>query len=359
VSEAKEISSRRNHGSDVATSLSRIEDLVAIVLVEAAMQIGKPVRSLNDVSVSACFGTLSYALLDSLIAGVHASDVPSVSEAWQRARELTGGGNLRIAAEQITNFWLVLSAAITKEGPSREGWLGTLQKVVQDHLAGREVIDSDRWEELTVELREIKKLTSFLEGTREDQLRVLDRIAADLKRAPSPPLVKDAVAGYLMARLSNGSAEYLRIFAGFTEDFPVSPMWAAFFSSGRSSFDYLAGGQSLGRRVVRALSEPRSFFTPPKADISLRELEVLFRSGAPRIRTASSTMSVELVPLVVARFRTASPDSSFERLLPPGVDLPRARSALEQLFRALAVPTPEQANLFDKRWTRKSTPRRK
>lgn len=342
-------------GSPEALSVRELEMLAGIVVAEAATQIGSGAKSTVDISVGAAFGTLSYALLGALAVGMHPSDLVAVADNWLRARRVTADTDLNLSADQITNFWLMISSQLRPAyAVASNGWVSDLQEGVRLHLVGQEFGNSSAWKSLTAGLVDVRILSDASGVSREDQMRNIDRAIVGLQNSRTPDIVKDAISGYLLSKLSNGSADYIATANSFRANLPTVALWAALFSIGRPGFDFLTSGQGLGRRIVKSLVSSNGLFSPPASDVTLRELEVLGRSGAPRIRTNAAAMTVEIAPFVSGRFRVSAQPRSDERVpSQPDVDLVRARSALEELNRALGGPIAKQLGLFDKRPAKK------
>lgn len=326
---------------------SLLTAMSGIAIAEAVVQTPQAPRSIANISIQACQATFSYAALRGLASGLHPADLPELSEAWARARQLTADAPLRLDPDSSSMFWMIVSSSLLSDGPNsrnRSGtWTDALEDLIQTARFDKPLKGSFAWNQLESTLPFAGSADRQFELPREEQLVVLDRTAQALLRSSVPRPLAEAWVGLLAARLANGSFDYIGVLDSVRDTLPGSLLWFALFACWRSGFDGLVNGRCLGRRVAREVFEPTAIFASPTCDISLAEYELL---GASRsldsIRTrVSSVIDVELLPLVSSKFRSSSTvkvEASRERSL--NVNLPRLREALFEALQALD-PVPE------------------
>jgi hypothetical protein len=322
--------------------------MAGIAVAEAAVQMPQATRSIGNISVQACQATFSYAALKGLASGLHPADLPELSEAWARARQMTADTPLRFEADSSSMFWMIVTSSLmsdTLASRNRSGtWTEALDDLIHTARYDKPLKESMAW-------RQLERAIPFADSTdrqfglpREEQLVFLDRTTQVLVRSSIPRPLSEAWVGLLTSRLSNGSFDYIGVLDSVRDTLPGSLLWFALFSCWRSGFDGLVNGRCLGRRVAREIFERTALFEPPTCDISLAEYELL---GASRsldsIRTkVSSVVDIELLPLISSKFRSAANvrvEAPRERV--PEFNAPRLRRALIEALQALDL-TPEQ-----------------
>ncbi|TGP24226.1 MULTISPECIES: hypothetical protein [unclassified Mesorhizobium] len=356
---------------------SLLTAMACIAVAEAVVQMPQAPRSIANVSVQACQATFSYAALKALASGLHPADLPELSEAWAHARLLTADTPLRFDADSSAMFWMMVTSSLIGDSDVTRTDAGTWTEAIDD------LIQTARYErplKLSFAWQQIERAIPFAESTekqfefpREEQLAFLDRTAQALVRSSLPKALSEAWVGFLTARLSNGSFDYVGVLEGVRDALPGSLLWFALFSCWRPGFDGLVNGRCLGRRVAREVFERTSLFDAPTCDISLTEYDMLGASrSADSLRTkVSSVVDIELLPLISSKFRgAASVRSDVVRDKASAFNVPRLRHALMEALQALdplpeqpkqtkVEPVLQQRNLFAKAPTQSKTGRGK
>lgn len=342
---------------------SLLTAMSGIAIAEAVVQVPQAPRSLANISIQACQATFSYAALRGLASGLHPADLPELSEAWSRARQVTADAPLRFDSDASGLFWMVATSSLMSDAPklrNRSGtWTEALDDLIQTARYDKAVKDSIAWHQLGAALPFADSTDKQFELPREEQLVFLDRTTQALTHSSVPRPLAEAWIGLLASRLANGSFDYFGVLDGVRDTLPGSLLWFALFSYWRPGFDGLVNGRCLGRRIAREVFEPTALFDSPTCDISLAEYELLGASKAlDSIRTkVSSVAEIELLPLVSSKFRSsaiARPEASRER--GNDINVPRLRRALIEALQALDSPPdlpvdrsgPQQRSLFAK-----------
>lgn len=319
--------------------------LSSSVVAEAITQTNGFTRPLAAVSLQACKSTLSYALLRSAALHYHPLAVGEVTEKWLAARRHMGNRQLRLPAEKVQAFWLLVFSSLLPTAPKFRGDKSNTTELVQELVQGAsrgisfENLATADFVSKTFPALDLKALSSSTLA-REEQIKALDQLAAQLGSSDIPPILQDSLVAYFAARLGNGSFEFFPLLAEFSEKFPSCPLWFSLFSIWQPGFDGLTSGNCLGRRVARDLDGLDSAFSPPNADISLAEFEVIVQSGRGAwVRSDSvSGMTVELVPNICCRLPSAAARSQPEGETLSLPEMLRLRRLLDQAKRILDDP---------------------
>ncbi len=283
-------------------------ELVGIAIAEAAVQMGERGQSIESVSVLACRATLSNAVITALSVGYGDDTVPLVTKNWRRVRDVVGYDSLRLNAELIEEFWMIVSAALRRGRKSTRRTKRTLPivKFVENYLRDRS-LNEGAWKLLTRDIRDVQTANEALAGTRESQVRSFDKFASILVAADHVDLqIRASIAGFLISILAQGSFRYLKMAQALEDELPTTSLWFALFASLNKRGDVLSFGGSLGRHLVRQFQTPYLPLSTPNADIAVDEFEVLARDSHSHtsFRTEfTNSISVELIPGVSGRFR--------------------------------------------------------
>lgn len=333
------------------------QSIVGVAIAEAFAQIGR-VRSLSEVSVQACLGTMSSSVIASIASGCSGKEIASVAQAWLRARQAFSAEQLRLPQEALAAFWAVAGPALAIS--DEEGTNTPIGTVIRHFLIdGR--LDHYLWRSAIRQMPDIAEAPEHLAGTREDRVREFDRFMRILGVADHvDQLTRDFAVGTLLALLGEGSYEYLPLAQSFAEVFPGAILWFALITSLHVDNDALVSGQCLGRRVAREVFNQRSIFSPPEVDISLEELEVIGveSKGDRTFRTEHQTVaSVEIFPNVSAKFRMPKERSPESDAVPWAAERTREMKYLLQRMSKLLseIEFPQrQRELFPERKAKKA-----
>jgi hypothetical protein len=282
------------------------EELVAVALAEAYLQVGGG-RSLEDITVQAGLATVSSSVIAALVNGYARDHVEQIILTWASAREIYVQERPKFAADTSVAFWSPIMDALDVREKSSHHY-GAYQKAisfVRSQLTKGFDADPGAWTDLSQNLPDaMRSWGGTRTSSREDQVRNIDSASSFLVDAPNiEPLIREIIAGFLVARVSGGSIEYLNLCDPFLEKLPRAVLWFGFFVGCWRNGNVLSAGDCLGRRLARQLFGSSGPFAAPVADIGVHELGT-FRGQPPRFRTEQqAVVSVELLPGVTARFR--------------------------------------------------------
>jgi hypothetical protein len=286
------------------------EEFVAIAIGEAYVQVGGS-RSLKDISVQAGLATISSAIIAGIARGYKRQNIQNSISDWGASREILLSEQAKFPAEAVLGFWAPILDVLF-EGRKQAANYGPYQSAVsfvRSQLVRGFDGDSTAWPEFARNLPDsIRVLGEQKNLSREDQVKIIDSVAERLIAADDiEQLLREIIAGYLVARISGGAIEYISLCNPFLARLPRAVLWFSFFVACWPKGNVLSAGDGLGRRVARNLFIWNGLFSPPTADIGVRELErqATERTLSRNIRTdQKAVVSVELLPGVVARYRT-------------------------------------------------------
>ena len=302
-------------------SSSLPDELVGVIIAEAALQIGDTVHDIGNISLQACRATVSSSVLQALRSGYDADPVSAVVANWGRARSLLLTETLRFPVRHVEKFWLTLapivSNALTKsKSKGTEGVIGTFLSQFLDRLE----VSDDAWYSLVCSYSEFHDALKKMEGSREDRVRHFDRMTRALFASGDiDQQLREIIAGVLMSRVAQGSFQYMSFGRSIERQLPAAKLWFALISSVHARSDVYSSGGSLGRRLSRQLGRHDSLHGHPDADVGIDELQVLVgeQMSDVRFRTEFWTfLTVELLPGVSARFRSQPHESDDAKNLP-------------------------------------------
>jgi hypothetical protein len=300
------------HSRDTELKYSLPYEIAGVLVSEAYLQLGEAGRSLEDIPVQASLATVSSSVIAALATGYDIERIGDVVEYWSRARRLLVDEPLKLPPEASLQFWYLVGRAFaTSSHSSRNtGSLGSIvTQFINSQRRGGFGVDMGLWPELTKGLSEIQIIGEVKDESREDQVRRLDAISKVLLSSDHVDVtLRELVAGFLIAKISGGSMEYLHLCDAFTAQLPRTPLWFGLFVGFWKDNNVLAVADCLGRRVVRQVLIPSNPFSVPLADIGLHELEARADTRRDRwkLRTdQQSVIVVELLPGVSGRFRFA------------------------------------------------------
>ncbi len=257
--------------------------------------------------------------------------IRSLLAGWRNARLLTRQPNRDLPEVAMANIQATLFdiayGGTTVENP--------IVRAASEILEAGE-ISQDAWSVLTDGARDLSDARAEMRGTREQRVRVTEQL---LTHASSDSPSRQFALGYILSLFDNGATINTHLI-------PRTPRWAAMllwygFASGLhpgTSIQDVGGG--LGRRIVRDLSDREPPFGPPRCDIGIRELAILFGGSKPvdDFRSGSlATLSVELAPRVstVVRWsprQTAAPAPAPYIAPAPSYSSPRQEEGQRALF---------------------------
>ncbi|MFN3657129.1 MAG: hypothetical protein ACK4UO_07730 [Pseudolabrys sp.] len=333
------------------------EEFVGIAIAEAYVQTGGNI-SLDKLSIQAGLATVSSSVIAAVSNGYVGQDrLETVLSNWALARDLLVYDQLKVSPDAVAPFWLPLlnaMAGLSRPIDTREtDSYGRAISFVRRQLTEGFSVESHAWRELTKDFPEaVRALGDERSLARERQVENIDFATTLLLDAPrAQPLLREVAAGFLIARLSGGSFEYLRLCDPFLDRMPRAALWFAFFAGLQRSSNVMFIADCLGRRLARQLFAWAGPFSSPVCDIGFYELEAqaLDKRQLGNFRKEQQNVTlVELLPGVTARYRMSRETgkatesrAGFDRSL-----LNQLRVTLMSATRTLDRIADQQPNLF-------------
>jgi hypothetical protein len=253
-----------------------------------------------------------------MILGYEEAALAYIYNAWQSAREFDNRGR-RLPADLLFHFWnsvpLILTSSNYRSVVGESGMTVDLLKACEE-ISERGQISISSLERLS---RGRVPPHLFIETARmpkEQRVVAFENTIRHLAFGPPGEPAVNFVVGYLASLVSDGSLEHAQLLFPFQAQFPTAMLWygicAALSPVSRILTDY----GHLGLKILRMLERGEDILSVPACDISLAELEVMFR-GQPRSRffqqTYASSVRVELAPGVTTVTRPVGNQSSIEQ----------------------------------------------
>jgi hypothetical protein len=292
--------------SNLKPWLSRraLDAFAAAAIAEASVQIGARARG-RFLTVQNCMLTFSFAATRGLYAGLHPSQLVDLAERWDDFRQINGASVPRLSANEGLSFWLVASSALLPDHPSsnESDWMGILSAIIRRIHGGETDLPSAAMWGPFVEIAQA--VAPFAEAgalARERQIRVLDQAAIAIKKSEAPRPLKDAALGMLVAKLGDGSIQYMPLSMDLAEGSLCASLWFAFFSAFHKSSDGLTAANSLGRHVVRRAAIQRDIFDKSKTSLGFDEGRIIAGSKGSEMLLGSfgAVVEIELLPCIAA-----------------------------------------------------------
>jgi hypothetical protein len=314
---------------------------VGAILGEVLMH-ARRVIPFAGITVAACRGTLSFALMRAIALGAREGELLDVADMWEQVRSLTGQTPTTVPVGAISQVSLAFDVA--KLDPSCRS-LGESNRWLAAMLSGSNI--QTLLQEIGTVFRPLPNrmlLEEFKELTAEARVKMFDSVAPTLVSHPGRSQVEKAFAIALIAYLCRaGMPQQATLLASFSSALPESMVWLGAMQAAAPITDTLAEGGGLGWRVARDLFEPGDIFMPPTCDIALSELQVLSRgkAGVRMIKAlAKARLDVELLPGISTFVRTLQPEPPEQPGLPledetPGDIRPDHDTSLNMISDAL------------------------
>jgi hypothetical protein len=211
---------------------------------------------------------------------------------WTEVRANFTLTDLNYSVSNIIEFWgAILRAIATPDTDDQEDLSATIRR--SPVASAHEVFWTGS---APVEVPDA--LDRFLKAPREERLRFVDGRIARIARGPGSTLQRSAFAGYLLSLVADGDFSLWSTAIGYN-DLPTMPLWFAFFTGVHERSNVLVFGQSIGRRIIRSLSDSdevdidaREFLVGRRArsrgagpvDFPLRSLSVMSARLGVRVR---------------------------------------------------------------------------
>lgn len=283
-------------------SQKALDALTVSAIAEAYVQLSERGRT-KALTVQNCMLTFSFAATKGLYSGLHPSHLIELAERWDDFRRASSASAPPLSAADILPFWMVTSSAlIPSDSPMpASNWLDILSALVRRmHRGEVDLPPASIWGQFTEIAEAVAEFAEASVLTRERQIKFLDQAALAIRRTDVPRPLKDAALGLLIARLGDGSLQYLPLAMSMAEELTCTPLWFAFFSAFHKGFDGLTAQNSLGRHVLGKAAIQRDIFDRSKVSLGYDEARIIAQSRNAEMLLSSfgATIDIELLPCV-------------------------------------------------------------
>ncbi|MGH8223325.1 MAG: hypothetical protein ACREQZ_10165 [Woeseiaceae bacterium] len=235
---------------------------------------------------------------------------------------LTNGFERRKQLDDLRWPWLALATvgATSDRAQTDEPGFGHVQRSCRELYSSGDLSDQTLSEWLR-KWPASAEVFPTLRDTREIRVSAFQQFVQEVLKARTNMTntrEMSFLVGYIASRLAPGSLEYFRLLRPVDEIIPGVLVWYG-VAAALHGDDFIATSGGLGRRLERELAAPRTFPLPPRADMSVWDLEVFSRSdqqNSPLAMLAGGPIQVELLPDVVC---IALPRMAASVIRPPTV----------------------------------------
>jgi hypothetical protein len=255
----------------------------------------------TPLSVIGCSSTLSYSLARTMALGMIPDQTEKIVINWSIARKLIEQTERKLDSLSIKSVWEVLVAVyMNKNNVS----LNVPTEIVEacSQIKEKGWILDNTWGALTKNVENLVNAQEKMKAPREDRVRFFEKItASDFTSDTVHPNVRAFIYGYLASLIGPGSLAYSDLLTQHVPRHRTVLLWYGLCAGLIEKNEVLGSFNVLGRRLLRDLLRNESLMTPPSADISVSELEVLLgpKFGDLDFRTFSSSyINIELFPFV-------------------------------------------------------------
>lgn len=295
-------------------------ELVGIVIAEAFAQSGERATNISSLPIQACFATLSSSVLACFSAGYGPASIDEMIEKWGQTRRIISDDTLALSITSISAFWRIIFAVCVDPSPISENLLPPSTRDALESFLRRGELTAQDWHLLCQGNSQLAALSEVLLGSKEDRIAGLDRTVAILQNSTSlTEGMRELLVGAAASFVANGAMSYLTLTKTFNESYPAAALWFGFFTAFNRRSDVFVSGESLGRHLESKIFVARNFFDSPNFDIDFSELQVIGSgSKSMRFRTQqTSSVTVEIIPMVQGRFRIGRAVRPPEAMTPP------------------------------------------
>jgi len=281
-------------------TLGKLEGpLVGLIIGEALTQSANR-QSVQSLSLLTFKSTYSYSLARAYALGYHqrAPQKDTIADAWTLARKLTRQPTRRLADEYVKIAFNVIMAL---EGNSSADRLDVPEFVIEvsRELFFKGTVEKS-WRLLDGRSPSLDKLAMKMEGPREKRVLAFEEV---LNSATGiDPISASFLVGLLGSQIGQGTFEHIELLAPHIPKFQMALVWYGICGGLYQDTEVQESADCLGRLLVRDLLLADPILSPPKYDISVKELEVCLDREEPiNFRAASySHIAVEIAPGVPA-----------------------------------------------------------
>jgi hypothetical protein len=284
------------------TTVGGISSILAGAILGEAMMNSTGRGFLETLPLTAFESTYTATVGRALLSGFRGSLMQRASDGWHSARRLTGQPLRRVVPEALRDVWSVIEglADLPSSHSSRSFHLETILDACKGIRAeGR--IPSFVWRQLSSGGMLLSPYEEAMSASKEARVEAFEGAMERLRTGTPDPLLGGFVAGYLASLVSGGSIEHSQLVLPLQDRFPGVMLWYGVCAGMQPNSPLLMDYSGLGLRLVQGMSREETLLSPPNCDVSVEELEVLFR-GDPRARgfrqANASFLRVEVAPTV-------------------------------------------------------------
>jgi hypothetical protein len=284
------------------TSVGGISSILAGAILGEAMMNSTGRGFLETLPLTAFESTYTATLGRALLSGFKGSLMQRASDGWHSARRLTDQPLRRVVPEALRDVWSVIEmlADLPSSHSSGSFELGTIYEACKAiRSEGR--ISALVWGPLSRGGMLLSPYEDAMSASKEARVETFESAMARLMTGTPDPLLGGFVAGYLASLVSGGSIEHAQLVLPLQDRFPGVMLWYGICAGLQPNSSILMDYSGLGLRLVQGMSHEEALLSPPSCDVSVEELEVLFR-GDPRARgfrqANASYLRIEVAPTV-------------------------------------------------------------
>jgi len=254
--------------------------------------------------------TYSYAMSRAFSLGVDQNIMSYVSDGWYKARECTEQKARKLSFSSLKTLWrVILSLSSNNTSASMdllpENRINILAEACRDIESGNN-LSSHHWRILSDGRITNADISESMKSTREHRVEIFEEVVDRLSGQSPDELYSSFLVGYLASMIGDGSLEHAHLFYPIQNMMPSAIFWYGVCSSLLPNNRILTENDNLGLKILRLLNKEENLSFVPSCDISLPELEVMFR-GSPKSRHfrqfQSSSLRIEIAPMVTTVVR--------------------------------------------------------
>ena len=304
-------------------------------------------RQLPQMSLHNFKSTVSYPLSRALALEVRPDECATILDRAFRLQYGDSAGPLKHLESVLWPIWSELCGfgdSVARAHPKQTH----LQRDIARCLIENGNLSPELLIALTENQPELFELVPRDHDTIEVRMDNLQRLLAEARVKQLREENRAALMGYSLSRVAPGTLDHLPQLHPLREHSPGMVLWYCFSAGCAVDSRIEMENMGLGRLLSRDITLSEDAFDYPKSDISVSELEIVFKNSltAEMPRSLAGSLTVELYPRVSMVIRTGIGTASEPR--PASFNgtqaeaLASARTLVEQALRVLSRATGEE-----------------
>lgn len=267
-------------------------------------------KFMSSLPITAIESTYSYSMSKALILGMDDECIPLIGDSWQRAREFTEQPSRKVHIGYLQNVWGTLYRVCSEDiyqsaiSPDKER-IEILVEACRE-IKNNKRLTSNSWYRLSGGILDTSLIDDNMRSTKEHRVDVFENVARKLRNSKVNEHYRSFIIGYLASLVSDGSLEHAHLIFPMQNEMPAAMLWYGVCGGLKDNNSILSDYNHLGLRILRIIRRHENLLSPPMCDISLSELEILFR-GSKESRwfrkAQSASLRIELFPMVTTVVR--------------------------------------------------------